>query len=186
MAIAIALYSNIVTIWISSPALMPLLFDLKVKRKKKSIGIVTANPTTEFNLSEKIFFWVQKHLRKVFTNILVRDKIPTAVLAEDLNSKSNTFRLTSDNLVSFYGFYIQYFIHVTKIAEHVGYAVSELEVQSVFEWLYHMLWPSKFLATSVNFTLRCCFVGQRMDSIRGVGNSTSHDYTVLQREINQH
>jgi glucan phosphoethanolaminetransferase (alkaline phosphatase superfamily) len=62
-SIVIALYASFVAIWITSPAILPLLFDWKVKRKKNSMGSITVNPSTEYTLIEKTYLWVQKKLR---------------------------------------------------------------------------------------------------------------------------
>ena len=100
-AIAIACSTIIVTICITSPALLPLMFDWKAKPKNNSLGITTANPKTESTLSERIFFWIQKRLWKDFTNIMIRDKVPSAVLANELNLHSDKSKLHSKNLVNF-------------------------------------------------------------------------------------
>jgi hypothetical protein len=100
-AIAIACCAIIVTICITSPALIPLMFDWKAKETNNSLGITTANPATELTLSERIFFWIQKRLWKDFTNMVIRDKVPAAVLAYDLNLYSDKIKLHSNHLVNF-------------------------------------------------------------------------------------
>jgi hypothetical protein len=97
----IALYSIIAAIWIVSPAMLPLMFDLRLKRKKKnSLGITTANQITEYTLGEKILFWVKKRLYVVFSKFLVRQEMSITVLAADLKSNLTRSSIDSKNLVS--------------------------------------------------------------------------------------
>jgi hypothetical protein len=101
LSIVVAIYSIIATFWVSYPALLPLIFDLKVKRKNETMGISTTQSQAEIRLSEKTFFGVQKIFQEVFVNIL-RDKVPLNSLAADLNLNSSKSEVTSKNLVSIF------------------------------------------------------------------------------------
>jgi hypothetical protein len=106
-SILIALYATFVATWITSPAILPLVFDWKVKRKKKAIGLLTGNTTADVPLTSKTLMWVQKWLHDVIEIILIREGTPIHMLAEDLNSNTAKTVLISKNLVSIY-----FFIHL--------------------------------------------------------------------------